>query len=155
MSKKRGKDAKLYYLSTGTRAAWPASGPPDNLTEITNCRDLKIGFEKTEIDASTRASSYEAILTGLKKAPLEWGMVYDTADTAYQAIRDAFFNDTVIALAVLDGDADTAGTQGFWADWEILKFEEDEALEGAYLVNVSAKPSGRSDVAPARVTVGT
>lgn len=155
MSKKRGKDAKLYYLSTGSRAAWPASGAPDNLTEITNCRDLKIAFDKTEIDASTRESDYETILTGLKKAPLEFGMVYDTSDTAYQAIRDAFFDDTMIAMAVLDGDADTAGTQGFWADWEILKFEEDEALEGAYLVNVSAKPSGRSSVVSARITVGT
>ena len=155
MSKIRGRDCKLYYLSTGTREAWPASGAPSNLTEITNVGDLSLANERDEITAPTRADSWEEILTSIMKAPLTWESFYDSSDTAVEALKDAFFSRTMVALAILDGDADTAGTEGFWADFEITKCEESQPVEGMYQLSFAAKPSARSSVAPERVTVGS
>lgn len=155
MTKKVGFQCKAYRLSTGTREAWPATGDPDNLSEITAAKDVTLALEKDEIDASDRSSTWEQILTGLKKAPVDMTMVWDTGDTNFTAIQTAWLNGTSVAIAFLDGDSETAGSQGVWADWEILKFDRQEPLTGAVMVNVRMKPSAQSSVAPEWVTVAT
>jgi hypothetical protein len=46
-----------------------------------------------------------------------------------------------IGLAVMDGDITTAGSQGLWADCDILDFSREEPLDGAMIVKVTAKPT--------------
>jgi hypothetical protein len=62
-------------------------------------------------------------------------MVWDTADAGFTAIKNAFFNNAVIGLQVLDG---TSG-QGLQADFSITNFSRSEALEEAITVSVTAK----------------
>ena len=153
MGVKLGLDAKLYYLSTGTRAAWPATGAPDNLTELDNAKDVTLNLEKGSADVTTRAANgWRVTATTLKDASVEFEMVWDTGDEGFTAIKEAFFGNTSIAVAVLDGDAETEGTQGLWADFEVAGFSRKEPLEEALSVSVTLKPA-YSAVAPEWVSV--
>lgn len=148
-----GLDAKLYRLSTGTRAAWPGTGSPSNLDEIPNVRDLTLNLSRAEADVTTRGSNGWRVTVGaLKDASLEFEMVWDPADTDFVAIRDAFMNGTTIALAALDQAKATTGAQGLWADWRVTGFSKTEPLEDAQKVSVTIKPS-YSAVPPEWVTV--
>lgn len=150
-----GLDAKLYYQSTGTRAAWPASGAPENLTEMTNVRDVTINLETGEADVTTRGGNgWRQTAATLKDGTVEFEMIHDPGDPSFTAVKTAWINGSNIALAVLDGASDTAGVQGLWADFQITNFSRSEALEEALVISVTAKPA-RSDVAPEWVTVGS
>ena len=148
-----GFDAKLYYLTTGTRATWPGSGAPANLDEVPNVRDLTLNLSKTEADVTTRGGAgWRQIIAALKDASVEFEMVYDNADADFTAFQDSFINNTVIPCAVLDGGSATAGTQGLWADFMVTGFEQQQPLDGAVMVRVTIKPT-YSSVAPEWITV--
>ena len=85
MPAKLGLDAKLYRNS-GTYAAptWDIVG---------NVKDLTLNLETGEADVSTRANNgWRATVGTLKDASLEFEMVWDTADSDFGAVRDAFLN---------------------------------------------------------------
>ncbi len=155
MGYKLGMNGKLYYLAMGTRAAWPATGAPSNLTEIDIVGDVTLNLSAGEANINFRGNAgYRATVATLKEASVEFTMVYDTSKATFTALRDAFLNGTTIALAVLDGDKDTDGTQGFWADFTVLNFPRGEAMEEAMAINVTVKPT-YSDVDPEWVTVSS
>ena len=62
-------------------------------------------------------------------------MVWDTDDAGFTAIKDSFFDDTIIGLQVLDTD----GGEGLQADFMITNFSRAEALEDVMKVSVTAK----------------
>ena len=68
-------------------------------------------------------------------------MVWDSADTDFTAIRDAFLNKTAVELAVLDGDVVTTGSQGLRASFMVTSFSRNEPLEEAITVSVTMKPT--------------
>lgn len=127
-----GKDC-ITYRNTGTWASptWVA---------ITNIKDLTLGVEKATADASTRASAWRKIMTGLLDGTIDWQMVWDTSDAGFTAIKDAFFDGTTIELLILDGAYTVAGSQGLRADFEVTTFTRNEPLEEAVTVDVSVKP---------------
>ena len=148
-----GVDAKLYRLSTGTRTAWPGSGAHSDLDEVPNVRDLTLNISASEADVTTRGNGgWKATVSAIKDAELSFEMVWDPDDTDFVAMRDAFLNNTVIALAVLDQASTTTGAQGIWADFRVTGFNKTENLEDAQRVSVTIKP-GYSAVAPEWVTV--
>lgn len=137
MPTKLGLDAKLYR-NTGTFAApsWDAIG---------NIRDLTLNLETGEADVSTRANNgWRATVSTLKDASLEFEMVWDTADSDFGAVRDAFLNNSTVEFAVMDGlitGAGSTGSQGLRATFRIASFSRNEALEEAITVSVTAKPT--------------
>jgi hypothetical protein len=146
----RGLDAKMYYLGSGVRATWGAADPDDihegaapaNLTEMGNVRDLTLNLEEGEADATTRANAgWRATEPTLKEGSVEFEMVYDTSDEAFNKFFAAWNKRTAIACAILDGDKATAGTQGLWADFKVINFTKSEALEDVQLVSVTIKPA--------------
>src|SRR6187431_2263177 len=91
-----GLNAKLYR-NTGTFGT-----PVWDL--ISNVRDLRLNLEKGEADVTTRGGNgWEQVVATLKSATIEWGMLWDTADTDFTAIRTSFLSDTTIEFLVLDG----------------------------------------------------
>ena len=89
MPAKLGLDAKLYR-NTGTYAAptWDIIG---------NVKDLTLNLETGEADVSTRANNgWRATVGTLKDASLEFEMVWDSADTDFTSIRDAFLNPILV-----------------------------------------------------------
>ena len=128
MSIKLGMEAKLYYGAAGATAA----------TELTNVKDVTLNLESGEADVTTRANAgWRATVGTLKTGSVEFEMIWDSDDAGFTAIKDAYFNNTPIALAILD----EAGGEGLDADFSITNFSRKEALEQAITVSVTAKPT--------------
>jgi hypothetical protein len=129
MAIKLGMEAVLKYKVGGQTGggAW---------TALSNVKDVTLNLETGEADVTTRANAgWRATVGTLKEASVEFEMVWDTADAGFTAIKNAFFNNAVIGLQVLDG---TSG-QGLQADFSITNFSRSEALEEAITVSVTAK----------------
>ena len=145
MGIKLGMEAKLYR-NTGTYAA-------PTWVELTNVKDLTLNLEAGEADVTTRGNAgWRATVATLKDGSIEFEMVWDTTDTNFTAIQDAFFNNTDIEFAVMDGDVASSGSQGLRATMSITNFSRSEALEEALMVSVNAKPTYAVN-APEWVTV--
>lgn len=154
-------DAKMYFLSTGTRVTWGTAdsdgihegAAPSSLTELDNVRDVSLNLEVGEADVTTRGNNgWRAFEPTLKDGGVEFEMIHDPADAGYAALLGAWLNGTTIALAVLDGDKATADVTGLWADFKVMNFSKTEPLEEGQKVSVTVKP-GKSDVAPEWVRV--
>ena len=110
--------------------------------EITNVRDLTLNLEAGEADVTTRGNDgWRATVATLKDGSIEFEMVWDSDDTDFTAIRDAFLNKTAVELAVLDGDVVTTGSQGLRASFMVTSFSRNEPLEEAITVSVTMKPT--------------
>jgi len=156
-----GMNAKMYFLSTGTRATWGTAdgdgvhegAAPGNLTEMGNVRDVTLNLEQGEADATTRTNNgWRATEPTLKEGSVEFEMVWDHADPAFVKFFKAWLNRTVIACAALDGDKAVADVEGLWADFKVISFTKNEPLEDVQLVSVTIKPA-YSAVAPEWVRV--
>lgn len=140
------QNAKLYY-NAGTY------GTP-TWTLISNVRDLTLNVNKTAVDVSTRGGGgWVESVDGLKDASIEFGMVWDTSDAAFTAIKTGFLNNTSVELYVLDGAYNTTGSQGLRATCMIEAFSREENLGDALQVQVTARPVKNSNAAPTWVTV--
>ncbi len=146
MSFKLGLDAKLYR-NTGDYAT-------PTWVELTNVRDLTLSLEKGEADVTTRANNkWRATVGTLKEGSIEFEMVWDPQDAGFTVIRSAWFNDTSIEFAVMDGNIATAGSQGLRATMQVLSFSRSEPLEEAMTVSVTIKPT-YAEHAPEWMEVG-
>lgn len=134
MAVKLGLDAKLYQ-NRGTYA-------PPVWDEITNVRDVTLNLEAGEADVTTRGNAgWRATVATLKDGSIEFEMVWDSDDTDFTAIRDAFLNKTAVELAVFDGDVLITGSQGLRASFMVTSFSRNEPLEEAITVSVTMKPT--------------
>src|SRR5512146_2031330 len=107
---KLGLDAKLYYCAAGI------GGTPE-WTELTNVKNVTLSLQKGEADVTTRANNgWKATAGTLKEGSIEFEMVWDTEDAGFTAIQTAYFTNGTIGLAAMDGDVETVGSQGLWAD---------------------------------------
>lgn len=144
-----GIDATLYRNS-GTY------GSP-TWVEICIIGDLTLNLEKSEATISMRCSGWELVRAVLKKASVDFKMMYNPGNAGYQAIRDAFLNNTRIECYVCNGDITTASVttvEGLRATYEVMKFNLGQPLEGAQTYDVTMKPSYNSHL-PEWFTVST
>jgi hypothetical protein len=134
MSVKLGMEAKLYR-NAGTYEA------PD-WVEITNVKDVTLTLSTGEANVTTRANNgWKATKATLKDGSVDFDMIWDAADEGFAAIRSAFFGNTSIELAIMDGDMETEGSEGLRATFSVTKFDRKEPLEEAITVAVSVKPT--------------
>ena len=146
MATRLGMDAKLYRNS--------GSYATPTWEEIGNGKDVTLNLEKGEADVTTRANNgWRATVGTLKDASIEFQMVWDTLDSDFDAIRQAFFNNTPIEFAVMDGVITDPDSEGLRATFDIFNFTRNEALEEAILVDVTIKPT-YADNAPEWMTGG-
>ena len=134
MGAKTGLEAKLYYKVGGV------AHETNPWLEMKNVRDNTLNLEKGEADVTTRGNSgWRATVGTLKDGSIEFEMVWDPADAAFAALQNAYLNDEVIGLAILD-EAKETGT-GLVADFAVTNFSRNEPLEEAMTANVTAKPT--------------
>lgn len=134
MAIKLGMEAKLYYGPAGSTAN----------TELNNVKDVTLNLETGEADVTTRGNQgWRATVATLKSGTVEFEMIWDTGNAGFTAIKNAYFNNTSIALAILDGP----NGEGLDADFSITNFSRNEALEEAITVSVTAKVT-YSETAP-------
>ena len=126
MGHKIGSDLKLYYGAAGQQAT----------NELSIVRDVSLNLEKGEADITTRANGgWKATAGALKDGSVEIEILYDPDDAGFTALKNAYINNTAIALAILDG----AGGHGLDADFAVLNFNRNEPLEEAVTVSVTVK----------------
>ncbi|MEP0848613.1 MAG: hypothetical protein HRF50_17545 [Phycisphaerae bacterium] len=129
MAIRLGMEAVLKYKAGG-------QGSGGSWTTLANVRDVTLSLEAGEADVTTRANSgWRATVATLKEASVEFEMVWDTADAGFTAIKNAYLNNELIGLQVLDAD----GGQGLQADFMITSFSRSEPLEEGITVSVTAK----------------
>lgn len=129
MAFKLGMEARLNYKVGGQGGAggWLA---------LNNTKDVTLSLETGEADVTTRANNgWRATVATLKEATVEFEMVWDTGDAGFGAVKDAYLNNAVLGLQILDGDSG----EGLQADFMITAFSRSEALEEAIMVSVTAK----------------
>ncbi len=147
MSVKLGMDAKLYFCAAGI-------GGSPVWTLLGNVKNVTLNLQKGEADVTTRANNgWKATAGTLKEGSIEFEMVWDTTDAGFTAIQQAYFNNSLIGMAAMDGPIATNGSQGLWADCMITDFSRDEPLEEAITVKVTAKPTYSAN-APIWKTIG-
>jgi len=127
-------EGKLYY-NAGSYAT------PD-WKELKNVKDVTLNMEKGEADVTTRGNAgWRATVGTLKEGSLEFEMVWDTEDEGFAALQAAWFGDTPVEMAVMDGPIATSGSQGLRATMSVISFSRKEPLEEAMSVSVSVKPT--------------
>lgn len=128
MAFKLGMKGVLNYKEGGQAGADPWAA-------LTNVTDVTTPLQKSTADATTRANNgWRATVPSLKEGSVDFEMVWDPEDPGFQVIRDAFFNDTVVGLQILD-EADGEGLQ---ADFMISNFTRSEPIEEVMKVAVTA-----------------
>ena len=129
-----GLNAKLYR-NTG-------SYETPTWVVIDNVKDVKLNVEKGEADVTTRGGNgWKQTAATLKDASVEFEMVWDKKDAGFKAIKDAFFNDTTIEVAVMDGDITEDDSEGLRATMTVTTFSRNEPLTEALTVPVTLKPA--------------
>ena len=132
-----GMNAGLYQGPAGTT-------DPSTMSEVDNVRDVTLTLEAGEADITTRGNGgWRATRAALRDASVEFELVWDGEDAALEAIRDAYLAGSELALAVMDGDIATVGSEGFCANFVVTGFNRGEPLEEAITVSVTAKPSSQ------------
>jgi len=133
-----GLDAKMYRNS----AVWATP----SWVEFTNVKDVTLSLETAEADVTTRASGgWRAVVATLKEGSVESNILWDTADANFEAVKDAFFDNTSVEFAVMDGDITVEGTEGLRADFSVVNFTRNEPLEDALNVDFTIKPTASTN----------
>lgn len=123
-----GADCVLSYKAGGLGGggAWVV---------LANTRNVTLNLEKSEFDATTRASSKNRdTKTVIKDATIELEFLSVSADAGYTALQSAYANDSALAIKVEDADS-----QGFQMDVVISSWSRSEALEEGVLHNLTFK----------------
>ncbi|MCC6579871.1 MAG: hypothetical protein IT440_05470 [Phycisphaeraceae bacterium] len=121
-------ECRLYFGAAGATAT----------SELKNVKDVTLNLETGEADVTTRGNQgWRATVATLKSGSVEFEMVWDTAEPGFSAVKSAYFSNTPIALAILDGE----NGEGLDADFTVTNFSRSEPLEEAVTVSVTVKPT--------------
>jgi hypothetical protein len=118
-----GMDCKAYR-NTGT-----VGSPTWDLIEC--IKDLTVNLDHSTTNVTTRGSGgWEMLALVLKQGSIDAGLLYDTEDTDFQALMDAWTAKTKIHMSFMDGPIATVGSQGLRAMFQVQSFPREEPLEG-------------------------
>lgn len=139
-----GQDAKCFRGPAGAKAT----------TEVKNVKSITVDMQSGETDVSTRATKgWKAFAATLKEATIDIELLYDPEDEDFNAFKNAYFQNSPIALFIADGYEKTAGTggttastggEGMDADFSITGFTVEQPLEEAITVKIKARPTASS-----------
>lgn len=109
---------------------------------VANVRDVQVGADMDEFDASTRAGGgvkqSEPTLLALE---VSGKIRSDQNDTAgFVAFETAFLTRASMDLLVLDGGATVNGARGYRADMKVFKFGEAQGLGDVLHREFALKP---------------
>lgn len=148
-----GFEGVLYY-GTGLLTA-DFGGTGTDFSELTwnemdNVMDVDDQFESDKVDSTTRAEAkrgWSSEVNTTRKGQFSWGMRWKPSDLGFEALRDAWLNNTEIALLNLDGPkgaAENAGNQGLVGNFTV-SFGRKQPVKGITIVEVTASVSSYPD----------
>ena len=140
MALKSGLQLYTYQLA-GTLAV------PTTYSLFNYVRDESVDMDRTEVDASSRASvTFRQFVPGLSNGNVETQIMHLPGDTIFDAIQSAFFNNTTLLMAFVDGplqagderhgETGTISVSGLWGAFYVTNFTEQRALEDAQVHDI-------------------
>lgn len=137
-----GIKAKIYENTSGDFDA-------PTYSEIKNTKDRTLGLSKSESDVSISGGGGWGMVKGaLKEVEVSFAMVNDLDDADVVKFFDAWGNDTLLDLLVLDEVVTSAGRKGIHAFWEVLSIEFGQGDEDAQKLTITIKPGYAPDNPP-------
>lgn len=143
-----GLNCYAYYMSAGSFAS-------PTWTLYTAVVDVTINRERTEIAASSRGSTFEKFLVGLKKLGVDINALRDNADTTQIALETAYEAGSVIVMGFADGPIATSGTKYVKIECVVTKLMAGEPLEGVATIDITIKPAAGGTNNPTYGTTGS
>lgn len=142
-----GRNARLYYSPTWDTPTW---------TRIQTRDTLSVGRSKTLEDVTAEDSAGEKWEQSvLNERSIEFDAFFNAAvasDTVYNALLEAYENDTELTVAVAMGDITSEGVKYRKMALFVTGFDEDLNAKGVGKVKVKLTP-GPTANAPTTVTV--
>lgn len=154
-----GRVAKLYVSPSEIDTATAVATLQTDVTFIETCViDVNLDLSANEIDASDRCGNgFAAMVAGLKQFSIETGLIKKknsgVLPAYYTNLRNAFLNDSLITVLVLDDARNVEGADGFVAVMSVFNFSEDQPLDDVIKNNITLKYAGDSIYAPVQVTM--
>ena len=151
MSNKLGFEGKLCYDATGPLTAGSSAWGDASWTEITAARDVTLDGDADEADVTSRGSGgHKQTRTALRDSPVSFDLVWDGVvatepGKAVHALREAWWNGTEVAMAIMDGGAAVSGSQGVFGNFSVLNCSRAEPMADAMIISVTVKPSEFTD----------
>ena len=148
-----GADAVIYYLPPSDETADDAAARVIEILAgeiMANVGNVNVTLDKEEQDVTTHGGGgYKGTWGAIKKCSVEFTLICTdppSADDAYIALRDAFFNTGVlgyqngfISMAVLSGPTADPLSRGPVGDFYISGLSRPEPSEGVIEIGVTAK----------------
>lgn len=122
-----GLDGKFLYGAAGSTAA----------TEANNVRNVNLNLSKRVAEALRRGKKWVAKKTIATEATVEFEIFDIEGDPFLAQIKNAFMNNTKIALY----PKDAASGEGLNADFYISGFSRNENNEDFIIYSVTAEPT--------------
>lgn len=123
-----GLDCKLYHGTAGSAAS----------TLAANVKDVQLNLTTGSADITTRnASGWRVKAPTLKEASLSFKVLYDSSDSFFTALKNAYLG-TTSALSIKVGDDTGAGLD---ADWIVTQFNLDQSLEEGVWIDATVEPT--------------
>lgn len=125
-----------FYVNTGTQQSpvW---------SEVDTARDVNFGLTAGDVDDTSRtARGWRSRLAGLKEWGADFEMIYDVTNTAWELVRQAYFQGTALEILALDGDVATDNNEGVRGTIFVTDFSKAEPLEDVMINNVSMVGNG-------------
>jgi hypothetical protein len=138
-----GMDCIAYYCVTNLDGSVTT---PENASwlEMANFKDVTLSRSRAKADITTRANrGHRASRGTFMEENITGKIMWLPGDAAFDAIQSAFEVNTLLAMAFMDGDIDTAGSQGLVANMSVTGFTRNEPLEEGVTVDVTLEPSSQ------------
>jgi len=117
-----GYEGVLYY-----NAGSPGS---PTWTAIDTVRDVTAQLDAGTVDDTSRTTNgWRSRKQGLKEWGADFEMIYEPTNTAWQKVRESFFNGDQVEVLILDQDISIDGARGLRGTVEVTGFEKAEPLE--------------------------
>jgi len=132
-----GQECKAYHSSTALDGS---SNTAADVTrnEITGIRDVTVNLQSGTADFSSRGNGIRrSRRASIQDWEVTFQIVYDTSDTQFQALLDAYIAGNEVALLFFDGPEGTADNEGFAGNWAITSFTRNEPFETEVIVDVT------------------
>lgn len=123
-------------------------------TELDLARDVQADPTWDKADAFTRQSKVKAYAKTLLELGFTAAVKVDSSDNTYGTVLDAFYDsDTVLDVLMLDGPADTNGSDGYRFDAHVVKASQDQSIGNVLYRDFEFCPAAFATNAPKRALV--
>lgn len=138
--------AKKLYIDVDGDIATPTWVLADKIQGLNKNRS------KALAEIEERGESEVLVMPGHKSSVITFQLTSRPGNTIYDALEDAFNNDTKIGAAIMSGLIANAGERGLQGEFYVVQFDDDQAHTGS-AVAVTLRLAADYTTAPSFVEI--